>query len=243
MNAPEPIARRFRVTELKSFDRDMRVLRIEPTGQRPARFSFAAGQFVRLRFAKGLYRDYSIANAPDADGGAAYLEFHVRLSGGPGSRFLAEELRVGDTLEVEGPHGTAFWRTGHPNLALLIAGGSGLAPMLAIAEAATAARRGAEIALYIGLRDAADLYCRDRLDAIARENLHFRYELLVSEPPAPDPGWREGLLGDAIRADFLGLSGAKAYLAGPGAMIAHTVPTLLALGIAAEDIHSDGYDG
>ncbi|MFA7504992.1 MAG: FAD-binding oxidoreductase [Burkholderiaceae bacterium] len=232
--------RTFRVLAIDALARDIRILRIAPADGE--RFGFAAGQYVRLHLAAGLQRDYSIANSPDDDGQADALEFHVRLSGGAGSRYIAERLAVGDMIGVEGPLGTAFWRSRHAGLALLVAGGSGLAPMLAIAEAASDSGHDEDIVLYAGVREPADLYCADRLAAIAAANPRFRQVLLLSEGEAPGPGWRIGLPGTAIRADFADLTGARAFLAGPAAMIAHTVPILLALGMAAEDIHSDGYD-
>lgn len=240
MNQLPPDTRPFRVLAIDSLDREIRILRIAPADG--GRFAFAAGQYVRLHLAPGLQRDYSIANAPDADGLADRLEFHVRLSGGAGSRHIAEQLAVGATIGVEGPLGTAFWRSRHSGLAVLVAGGSGLAPMLAIAEAATDGPHDEELVLYAGVREPADLYCADRLAAIAAANPRFRQVLLLSAGEPPDASWRSGLPGDAIRADFDDLAGAKAFLAGPGAMIAHTVPILLALGVAPEDIHSDGYD-
>lgn len=240
MTQPPPDTRPFRVLAIESLGRDMRIVRIAPADG--GRFAFAAGQYVRLHLAPGLQRDYSIASAPEPDASAASIEFHVRLSGGAGSRYIAERLAVGDVLQVEGPLGTAFWRSRHTGLALLVAGGSGLAPMLAIAEAASAGEHDGEIVLYVGVREPADLYSAARLAAIAATNPRFRYELLLSEGEPPDPRWRTGLPGTAIRADFTDLTGAKAFLAGPAAMIAHTVPILLGLGVAAEDIHSDGYD-
>jgi CDP-4-dehydro-6-deoxyglucose reductase/ferredoxin-NAD(P)+ reductase (naphthalene dioxygenase ferredoxin-specific) len=240
MNQLPPDTHPFRVLAIDALDRDIRILRIAPADG--GRFGFAAGQYVRLHLAEGLQRDYSIASAPGDDGLADALEFHIRISGGAGSRFIAEQLAVGDTIGVEGPLGTAFWRSRHTGLALLVAGGSGLAPMLAIAEAATDGRHDEDIVLYAGVREPADLYCADRLAAIAAANPRFRQVLLLSTGDPPDARWRAGLPGEAIRADFTDLAGAKAFLAGPAAMIAHTVPILLALGIAAEDIHSDGYD-
>lgn len=240
MNQAPPDTRHFRVLAIDTLDRDYRILRIAPADG--GRFGFAAGQYVRLHLAPGLQRDYSIACAPGPDGLADALEFHVRLSGGAGSRYIAERLAVGDLIDVEGPLGTAFWRSRHAGLAVLVAGGSGLAPMLAIAQAASAGEHDDDIVLYVGVREPADLYCADRLEAIAAANPRFRQVLLLSAGEPPDARWRIGLPGAAIRADFTDLSGAKAFLAGPAAMIAHTVPILLGLGVAAEDIHSDGYD-
>lgn len=240
MTQPPPDTHSFRVLAIEKLGQEMRILRLAPADG--GRFAFAAGQYVRLHLAPGLQRDYSIASAPAPDGTADSIEVHVRLSGGAGSRVIAERLAPGDRIEAEGPLGTAFWRSRHTGLALLVAGGSGLAPMLAIAEAASAGEHDGDIVLYAGVREPSDLYCADRLAAIAEANPRFRQVLLLSEGEPPDSRWRTGLPGAAIRADFDDLTGAKAFLAGPAAMIAHTVPILLGLGVAAEDIHSDGYD-
>src|SRR3546814_20955411 len=83
-----------------------------------------------------------MANRP----GVTALEFHIRFtSGGAASNFVAEGLRIGDPVTVEGPFGDSYLRAEDPGPILAIAGGSGLAPMKSIVELGLAQNLGPPI--------------------------------------------------------------------------------------------------
>lgn len=199
-------------------------------------FSFSAGQYAAVAFDGHPPRDYSMANPPGGD----MLEFHIRDMGHGASRHVASALAVGDTVRVEGPFGTAHWREGHRGPILAIAGGSGLAPVGAIVETALAAGAAQPIHLYIGARDEADLYDVTRFAAMAEAHRNLTVVPVLSDPSAPTDR-RTGYVGAAAAADFADLDGAKAYLAGPPAMVEATVPLLLDRGLRRADIHADAF--
>jgi ferredoxin-NAD(P)+ reductase (naphthalene dioxygenase ferredoxin-specific) len=121
------------VTGIDVLTHDIRRLRLKPN--KPLEFS--PGQYAQLQFAPDLARPYSMAGL----GRDAELEFHVRrVPGGRVTAHIFEQLRVGDSVRVSGPLGTAYLRTRHRGPMLCAAGGTGLAPILSIVRGAIAAR-------------------------------------------------------------------------------------------------------
>ncbi|GAB4469207.1 MAG: 2Fe-2S iron-sulfur cluster-binding protein [Burkholderiaceae bacterium] len=223
-----------RVVALDAPARDVRRLLLAIRAGGP--FDFSAGQYARLEFARGIARDYSMANAPGAD----LLEFHIRLTGGAGSRYVADVLAVGDEVIVEGPKGVSYWRARHSGPMLLVAGGTGLAPMLSIARAALAAGRVEPIRLYLGVRAECDVYMEEALAQLAARHPNFEYRIVLSEPSGAGSR-RTGLVTDAVAADFVSVAGCKAYVAGPPPMVAAATELLTARGLPLRDLHADAF--
>jgi ferredoxin-NADP reductase len=123
-----------------------------------------AGQHyvVRLTAPDGYTasRSYSVASAPDDTG---EIELTVeKLEGGEVSEFLHDVVRPGDELEVRGPIGLFFvWEGDRP--ALLVAGGSGVVPLMAMLRQARATGRGDLVRLVVSARSPADLYYADEV--------------------------------------------------------------------------------
>jgi len=200
-------------------------------------FDFTAGQFARVTFPGQPPRDYSMANVP----GSADLVFHIRhLPGGAVSAFVATSLRDGMPVTVEGPFGVAHLRDAHTGPILAVAGGSGLAPILSIVEAALAKGRRGRIHLYFGVRDERDVYLEAHLQALAAKHPNFASTVVLSQPSAATRR-RTGFLHEAIAADFADLDGAKVYVAGPPAMVDALTPVLLARRARREDVHADAF--
>jgi CDP-4-dehydro-6-deoxyglucose reductase/ferredoxin-NAD(P)+ reductase (naphthalene dioxygenase ferredoxin-specific) len=171
----------------------------------------------------------------------AILEFHVRLvPGGAVTPFVRERLKPGDELRVRGPMGTASWRQRHGGPILAVAGGSGLAPIKSIVEAALASGARQPIRLYAGARAERDLYLLDHLAALAARHPNLEVVPVLSEPLGPTTR-RTGFLHEALRADIAGLDGWKAYLAGPPAMVEACVDVLAELGLPRADCHADAF--
>ncbi len=132
-----------------------------------------AGQHYVLRLSApdgySAQRSYSVASAPD---GSAEIELTIeRLPGGEVSMFMHDEVRVGDELELRGPIGGWFvWRAGAP--ALLIGGGSGVVPLMAMLRLAR--RQGVPdlVRLLVSVRRPQDLYYAGELPAPDRGHLH-----------------------------------------------------------------------
>jgi ferredoxin-NADP reductase len=148
-----------------------------------------AGQHVDVRLtAEDGYqteRSYSIASAPEDPVVALTVE---RIDGGEVSPYLTQELRVGDELELRGPFTSYFvWRTEDGGPLLLIAGGSGLVPLMAMIRHRAARMSTVETRLLLSARSLKDVLYHDELVTMASEGgvgVHYTF---TREPP---PDWR-----------------------------------------------------
>lgn len=233
--------RRFtcRVSRLARVTHDIRLVRLSPEGAEARAFlpeSFRPGQYASIAFADQPARDYSIANDP-AEG---EIELHVRNKGEGPSLFVWDHLTEGDTAAVHGPLGDAFLRTDHAGPVLAIAGGSGLAPMKAIVEAALSRDNNRPVYLYYGARDEADVYFASHFEALDQKHATFHFHVVLSEPAAATAR-RTGLVGEVAIADIGCFDRFKAYLAGPPVMVEATIGLLMSHGMADGDIHADAF--
>jgi naphthalene 1,2-dioxygenase ferredoxin reductase component len=227
-----PRAFAARVVALDDGTHDIRRVRLAPEDGEP--LAFSAGQYTRLSFAGAPTRDYSMANQP----GDPVLEFHIRrVPGGATSERVANGLAVGDRVMVEGPFGSSYLRHRHTGPMLLVAGGSGMAPMKSIVETALDHGFTQPIRFYFGAREARDLYLVDHFAELCARHPNLTFVPVLSQ--ASSEVHRTGLVSDAIAADLEALAGWKAYMAGPPAMTDAAAPMLLARGLPAEDLHVD----
>lgn len=197
-------------------------------------FTFKAGQYARFLYPGAPSRDYSVASRPDEE----LVEFHVRrVPEGAASQLIRARAAIGDRVAIEGPLGSAFLREKHSGPIRGIAGGSGLAPVKAVAETALAKGMGQPIRIYFGARSKRDLYMLDRFAALTETHTNLSFVPVLSEDSGPD--FRPGYVTDAVATDLRDLDGWKAYLAGPPVMVDAAGPMLLERGLRADDIHAD----
>jgi ferredoxin-NADP reductase len=142
---------------------------------------------VRLTAPDGYstQRSYSIASAPDGD----RVELTVqRVPGGEVSPYLTEVFAVGDPVEVRGPVGGWFvWQATDPRPVLLVAGGSGVVPLMSMVRTRTGTKAGpARFRMLYSVRSPAEAYYADELPGLATgPDLAVRY-VYTRQPP---PGW------------------------------------------------------
>src|SRR5690606_32570410 len=118
-----------RVARLERAAPDVMIVELKlPTNEK---FRFLAGQYVDLLLRSGLRRSFSMANAPE-DG--TLLQLHIRNYGGPFSQHVFGAMKEKDILRVEGPFGTFFLREDSDKPVILLAGGTGFAPIKSIVE-------------------------------------------------------------------------------------------------------------
>jgi len=145
-----------------------------------------AGQHldVRLTAEDGYQaeRSYSIATAP-GDGVALTVE---RLDDGEVSPYLVDDAREGDRVEVRGPIGGYFvWDGDEPEPVLLVGGGSGVAPLMAMARQRARVGSATPMKLLVSSRTIEDVIYREELDALAGGGFEVVHTLTRSQPP----GW------------------------------------------------------
>jgi CDP-4-dehydro-6-deoxyglucose reductase len=204
-----------RVTSITRPAADVAVLQL----QLPATetFKFYAGQYVELILKDGKRRSYSMANPPHS---AAALELHIRHL--PGGLFTDHVFGVGATqmkereiLRIEGPMGSFFLREDSDLPIVMLASGTGFAPIKAIIEHMVEQGIKRPVTLYWGGRRPADLYMHAMAQNWAATIPNFRYVPVVSDA-LPEDAWtgRTGFVHKAVMADFPDLSGYQVYACG-----------------------------
>ncbi len=223
-----------RVERLEWLTHDIRSVHLVHEGR--GEFFFSAGQYVSLEFIPGLERQYSMASVP----GEGELEFHVRkVPGGRASTHVCDSLAVGDRVTLKGPLGTSYLRDYHEGPVLLMAGGSGLAPIQSILRLLLERGHRAPVRLYFGVRAERDVYNEALLERLAAAHPQFSYEIVLSD--AAGTTRRSGFLHDAVAADLASVTGMKAYLAGPPPMVEAATTLLRSRGLGLRDIHADAF--
>jgi len=200
-------------------------------------FPYLPGQFVQLEFADGVRRAYSMTH-PKRHHRQTKLELLVRAKpGGAASDWLFSRLCPGAELVIEGPYGRSYAQSKPDRPVVCLAGGTGLAPVLAIAGQLTAEAPDRVLRLYVGVRRAQDLVLTDRLAALADSGVSV---VLVTEQErgAAHPRLgpiRTGLALDQLASDITDLSGHDIYVAGPAPMIDAALRRLVRDGTASAD--------
>ncbi|MEO7071668.1 MAG: 2Fe-2S iron-sulfur cluster-binding protein [Rhodanobacter sp.] len=213
-------------------------LRLLPVpGERPLRR--LPGQYLDVLLDDGRRRPFSIANGPQPDGA---IELHVRhVTGGGFTSYVSDTLAVGDSLRIDGPLGTFVPREDSERPMLLMAGGTGFAPIKAIVEHFLALGTRRPMQLYWGARSVEDLYLRALAQAwaAAAPNLHFH--AVVSEPGG-NAGLRRGLVHAAVLEDWPDLSAWDIYMSGPPAMVEAARGAFAAAGAARSRVYFDSFE-
>jgi CDP-4-dehydro-6-deoxyglucose reductase len=198
-----------RVMKLQRAAPDVMLLELKlPTNEK---FLFLAGQYVDLILRDGTRRSFSMANAPHDN---EFLHLHLRNYGGPFSQHVFGAMKEKDILRVEGPFGTFFLREEDVKPVVLLASGTGFAPIKAIVEHVLHKDLKRSMTLYWGCRVRADLYLNELAERWQQEG-RLRYVPVLSDAPASD-GWtgRTGFVHRAVMEDFPDLSGHQVYACG-----------------------------
>lgn len=212
---------------------DVAVLQVRP--QRP--YAYKPGQSIALEtsLCPRVWRYFSPANAPRDDGS---IEFHVQLvAGGQVSGALVRSLRVGHTVRLAPPVGDRLTRhDGDDRDLLMVAGGTGLAPLRAVLEQIDhewlSDRRAPDVHLVHGARSAWDLYEHSRLSALTRRPW-FHYTEVVSDDPTY-VGARGQVGTIAARSQLW--RGRSVLVCGSPGMVTHAVEELTAAGAPSGDV-------
>ena len=170
-------------------------------------FRFLAGQYIDFLLKDGKRRSFSLATRPDVAGVTA-LEIHVRHTpGGVFTEHVFSNLKVRDLLRFEGPLGSFYLREDSNKPIVMLASGTGFAPIKALCEHALEKKISRPITLYWGVRVKRDLYMLD----LPRSWPHVKFIPVLS-----DETWdgRMGFVHRAVMEDFPDLSGHQVYACG-----------------------------
>ena len=197
---------------------------------------FLPGQYVHLQVPGTTeWRSYSMANAP---GEQRVLEFFVRLlDDGVMSRYLTERAAPGDVIQCRGPQGTFYLRSGERPI-LMVAGGTGVAPMTSMLSQMITSNEQRPVALCFGVNTAADLFLLEDLAKFRQALPKFDFRIAVVQG-AGRPELHSGFVTDLINAE--GAANSDVYLCGPPAMTERARAIVTNFGAPASSIFAEKF--
>lgn len=221
------------------------VVGVEPLGddvmrlvlRLPGELSYRPGQYVNIVMDDGSVRSFSIASPPNGE----TIDFHIRrISGGSFTERRLAALEPGQDLAVELPYGAFFLRSADFRPLLMLATGTGLAPIKSILESLHDDPDCPPVTLYWGMRRAQDLYLHDEIQKWGDRLYDFTYVPVLSRP---DDGWqgRRGYVQDAACADIEDFSEHAIYLCGSPDMVADARRRFVARGASLNHIYADSF--
>jgi len=203
-----------------------------------------AGQRVDLRVTAAdgysAVREYSIASAPRTDG---RIELSVeRLPDGEVSPYLTQDLAIGDFVELRGPIGGWFvWREGQAEPIQLVAGGSGIVPLMAMIRSRVATRSAAPFRLLYSVRNPDSVWYRDELQALSADGIGVTYVYTRTAPlnwPRPPGRIDAPLLANASWPSRLSPT---CYVCGPTSFVERAAGLLITLEHSPDRIRTERF--
>jgi CDP-4-dehydro-6-deoxyglucose reductase len=208
-----------RVTAIEKPAPDVALLKLQLPANVQLRYH--AGQYVEIILRDGSRRSYSMANAPHTQEQSPGIELHVRhMPGGKFTDHVFAAMKEKEILRLEGPFGSFFVRDDDPKPMVLLASGTGFAPIKAIIEHMRFKNDTRPAVLYWGCRSKRDLYLHDWAAQQAAEMPNLSYVPVLSEPlPEDNWGGRTGFVHSAVMADLPDLSAHQVYACGAPVMV------------------------
>ena len=207
----------------------------------PEEIKFKAGQFVQFRIpGAGEERAYSIASNPNESN---IVELIVRLvPGGLCTSYIFNKLKVGEEIYLTGPYGEFFLREETDDPIILVAGGSGSAPIRSIIRYLKDKNSTRRIVSFYGGRTPGDIYFTEEYEKLTEVFSDFRHVPAISEPVDGD-GWtgEKGLITEAMDRNLPDLCGYEAYLCGPPIMIKYATLLMQQKGCDANRMYFDEF--
>lgn len=228
-----------RVSSLQKVSHDVMVVRLQLPANDVLRYH--AGQYIEFILRDGARRSYSMANAPHNGPG---VELHIRhMPGGKFTDHVFAAMKEKEILRVEGPFGSFYLREDSDKPIILLASGTGFAPIKALVEHLQFKGIQRPATLYWGGRRPADLY----MDAWVRERMAelptLKYVPVISNA-LPEDNWtgRTGFVHQAVMEDHPDLSGHQVYACGAPIVVDSARAQYSAqCGLPPEDFFADSF--
>ena len=231
------------VVALRDLTPDIREITLQLRA--PSAMDFKAGQYIQLRIPpyeqsrRIIYRAYSIASPPSARG---RLELEVRqVLNGVGTTYLFKHLALNTNVVFNGPYGEFYLRESNRSI-ILVAGGSGMAPMKAMLDDMQARKIRRNVRYFFGARARRDLFLMDEMQALQQSLPDFRFIPALSKP-LPEDQWTgaTGLITEVLDRHLENLYPGEAYLCGSPAMIQACIKILQKKGVAKDRLFYDTF--
>jgi CDP-4-dehydro-6-deoxyglucose reductase, E3 len=231
-----------RVSSLARASHDVMVLRLQLPAGEP--FKYHAGQYVEFLLRDGVRRAYSMGNAPHTQVETPGIELHIRhMPGGVFTEQVFGSMKEKDILRIEGPYGSFFLREDSAKPMVLVASGTGFAPIKALIEHLQFKGITRPAVLYWGGRRPADLYMHEWVLAKVVEMPNLTYVPVISNA-LPEDNWsgRTGFVHKAVLEDLPDLSSHQVYACGAPIVVdsARADYSTLA-GLPPEEFYADSF--
>ena len=231
-----------RVVSLTQKSDDVMVIQL----QLPANdvMKFHAGQYIEFMLRDGSRRSYSMANAPHTlEAAAPKVELHIRHM--PGGKFtdpVFTTMKEKDILRTEGPYGSFFLREDSDKPMVLLASGTGFAPIKALIEHMQHQGITRPATLYWGGRRPSDLYMNDWVQAQLAQMPQLRYVPVVSNA-TPEDAWtgRTGFVHQAVLQDHPDLSRYQVYACGAPIVVDSARRDYVMAGLPEAEFFADSF--
>lgn len=203
---------------------------------------FQSGQYVNLRVPGVEHpRSFSLANPPSQPN---MVELNIRkVEGGEATRYIHDELKVGDELRLTAPLGRFYVRKSLPEPMIFLAGGSGLSSPKSMIQELLENGDERQITLIYGARNVAEIYYDELFRDLERKHENFTYTPALSDPESDD-NWdgETGFVHDVAKRHFNGkFEGNNAYLCGPPMMIDACINTLMQGRLFEKNIFTESF--
>jgi len=231
-----------RLSVLQKLSSDVMLLKLQlPAGEN---FAYHAGQYVEFLLRDGARRSYSMANAPDTLTTGGGLELHIRhMPGGKFTDNVFSDLKEKDILRIEGPYGSFFLREDSDKPIVLLASGTGFAPLKALIEHMQFKGIVRPTILYWGGRRPTDLYMDAWVKAKLAEMPNLRYVPVISDA-LPEDDWtgRTGFVHQAVLQDLPDLSAYQVYACGAPIVVESALAAYTGqAGLPEEEFYADSF--
>ena len=205
-------------------------------------FTFKSGQFINLKSTDNTVRSYSISNLPNKQ---SYIELHIRLlPNGRFSRWLHNEVEIGDNIPASSALGCCFYNTERQEQGLLLVGtGSGLAPLYGILQDALQQKHKGTIHLFHGSRQAEDLYLKEQIQQLVNENNNLNYTACLSGEYKDEHKnhYSQGRVHNVALSSYSSLNNWRVYLCGHPEMVKQMQTQVFLKGVDMNDIYVDAF--
>lgn len=204
------------------------------------RLEYLAGQYVDIVQRGGQRRSFSLASPPSSD---RLLELHIRhVAGGSFTDAVFNSFHEKTLLRIEGPLGTFFLREDSPRPMLMVAGGTGFAPIKSMLTHLMEKGFERSVHFFWGARRRADLYQHQLVEQWQADLHNFTYTPVLSEPGDDDWTQPRGWVHEALLEQYPTLAGYDVYMAGPPPMIEAARKAFSAAGLPEEQLFFDSFE-
>lgn len=224
-----------RITSLRPLCHDVMLMRVLLAPGKD--FKFSAGQYMDFVLPDSKLRSYSIAGIDGRE-----IDFHIRrVKDGLFTERVFNAYKTGDIVRLYGPLGTFFIREENTQPIIMLAGGTGIAPIKTMLEQISTQTSVLPTHLYWGVQTLEDVYLKYWLEEFTHNHTWFNYTIVLSNADEFYPA-RKGFVHQAVLEDHDDLSHYQVYTSGPPAMIKASQSSFIEAGLAPEKLYFDSFD-